>query len=453
MMKFSLDNSNVPVNNLQDTARTLIPYLNRLQQVMEVKNYETDESSLNLPFDENLLAEVISLKERKVNSNLKYVIDVGIGGSNLGTKAIYDATWGAFDALQPARSPKIIFCDTTDPEFIYFLNRFLDNNISTPEEIIINGISKSGTTTETVFNLEMIIKTLFKKSSEYINRLVITTDENSKMWERAHNLNIDMLSIPKIVGGRYSVFSAVGLFPLACGGVDIRTLLDGARSICKQLLQSDVLQISPLMSSVVLYLQNKQGKNIHDSFFFHPELESVGKWYRQLTGESLGKEKDLDGKEVHAGITPTISVGSTDLHSVAQLYLGGPTDKITTFIYSRKPRFDLTLTNFDLEGKNLDKEKIFIELIPSLEGKKTSEIMNAIFEGTKNTYQNHKLPFMEISLEDLSTQSLGEFLQFKMVEMMFLGKLLNINTFDQPNVEDYKIETKKILEQNIAFIE
>ncbi len=328
-MKFLFEDSNLDIEAIRDSTNTLGPYLKYLQQITQQRDYSSPEWSLNLPSDEDILSKVLSLKEKKVSPNLKYFIDIGIGGSNLGTKAIYDVLFGSFDLLQPIRFPKMIFSDTTDPEFLYFLAEFLENNIITPEEVLINVISKSGTTTETVYNLEAIMHVLIKKSPNYLSRLVITTDEGSRMWHKAFDLGVDVLDIPKLVGGRYSVFSSVGLFPLSCIGIDILDLRDGARSICELLLQQDILSIPAAISAAVLYLQNKSGRNIHDSFFFHPELESVGKWYRQLTGESVGKEKDLNGKEIHAGITPTVSLGSTDLHSLAQLFLGGPTDKIT----------------------------------------------------------------------------------------------------------------------------
>jgi glucose-6-phosphate isomerase len=151
-------------------------------------------------------------------------------------------------------------------------------------------------------------------------------------------------------------------------------------------------------------------------------------------GESIGKEKDTKGNKVNSGITPTVSTGSTDLHSMAQLYIGGPKDKVTTFVYAN--------TNNDIL---VPEDQLMQGLVEGIQNKPAKQIMNAILEGTKIAYKNVEHPYMEILLDDLNEYSLGEFLQFKMIEMMYLGKLLNVNTFDQPNVEDYKKETKKIL--------
>jgi glucose-6-phosphate isomerase len=143
-------------------------------------------------------------------------------------------------------------------------------------------------------------------------------------------------------------------------------------------------------------------------------------------GESIGK----DGN----GMTPTVSIGSTDLHSVAQLYLGGPHDKITTLIYGENQKYDITLPT---EGT--------FNLVENLNGKKVPQIMHAIVQGTKIAYQNQHIPFMEISFDTVSEGSMGEYLQFAMLQMMYLGKLMGVNTFDQPHVELYKAETRKIL--------
>jgi glucose-6-phosphate isomerase len=192
--------------------------------------------------------------------------------------------------------------------------------------------------------------------------------------------------------------------------------------------------LAAVSASLLAYFHT-QGKTINDNFFFHPELESLGKWYRQLMGESVGKAQSLSGETVHAGITPTISLGSTDLHSVGQLYLGGPLDKFTTFVYTEHTA-DIAVPS----------ERVFPELIPAITEKSAKDILEAILEGVKIAYQKAGLPFMEVVMEHIDERSIGAYLQFKMLEMMHLGHLLNVNTFDQPSVEAYKVETKKILE-------
>jgi glucose-6-phosphate isomerase len=217
-------------------------------------------------------------------------------------------------------------------------------------------------------------------------------------------------------------------------GIDIGSLRRGAVTVLDACLSENGDNIAA-RSAAVLALQQQNGYRINDNFFFHPELESVGKWYRQLMGESVGKEKSLSGEVVHAGITPTVSLGSTDLHSVGQLYLGGPKDKLTTFISSRQSADVIVPT-----------ERMLPELVPAISGKSATAIMFAILEGVKIAYQKAGLPFMEVVLDAIDEESIGAFLQFKMLEMMYLGQLLGVNSFDQPNVESYKIETKRLLE-------
>lgn len=431
-------------STISETASTVADYIKHLQTVADSANYEAAESSLNLPFDEELLTKVNELVKKKVpsgagsNGKLRYVIDIGIGGSNLGTKAIYDAFFGYYDMLEDVRenNAKMIFLDTNEESFLSKLVTFL-GKIEDPEHILVNAISKSGGTTETIANLEIVLAALTKNLPNAKDRLVITTDEGSALWKEAQKQSIDVLALPKQVGGRYSVLSAVGLFPLAAIGVNIEALRNGAQQARNKALSQTVEENEALLSATILYLSNQNGKNINDNFFFLPQLESLGKWYRQLMGESIGKDTDLNGNSAHTGITPTVSLGSTDLHSVGQLYLGGPKDKITTFVSASNQQYEARVP-----------QTLEFPLVPHIEGKRASTIMDAIKEGTKHAYTQQEQPYMEIILETVNEESLGYYMQFKMIEMMYLGKLLNVNTFDQPHVELYKVVTKKILQED-----
>lgn len=397
-------------------------YIEGLREIIKERDYSKDEGSLCLVDDTNLLEEVIKLVEKKRSKNLKYIINIGIGGSYLGTKAIYDATRGAFDLLQKERYPKLIFLDTTDAEYMSQFISFFKKENFVPGDVVFNIISKSGGTTETAVNGEVVLQ-LFKDSFEnWKEYAVVTTDKDSPLWNSATSLGIDTLEIPKKVGGRYSVFSAVGLFPLALSGVDIKAIMESASSIRDRCLGDDD---SAIESAIVLFEQMGKGIAINDNFYFHIELESLGKWYRQLMGESTGK----DGK----GLTPTVSMGSVDLHSVVQLYLGGPKNKYTSFIYTN------TFQNCTLPKLNM------LSHIKGIEGKSMGDIMMAIQQGTMKAYEKMGLPYSEIFLDEVSGEEIASYMQFKMIEMMLLGKLMEINTFDQPQVELYKMETRKIL--------
>lgn len=428
MLQLKTDHAGLDV---QETVKQLETYTARLREVRESKAYTEYESSINLPNDAAILGQVKEVAHTVVTPEMKYSIVIGIGGSNLGTKAVYDAVYGARDLLEPNRFPKMLFAETTDPEWLAAAQTLL-KGLTRAEEVLVTVISKSGGTTETMANFEVLMQTLKEQFGDVAGRVVAITDEGSKLWEAAGAQQMQRLSIPAPVGGRYSVLSAVGLLPLLSVGIDITQLLKGASDMLDRTLGEDNIAAQ---SAAVLALARGNGQVINDNFLFHPELESVGKWYRQLMGESVGKEQSLTGETVHAGITPTVSLGSTDLHSVGQLYLGGPKDKLTTFVSSAKST-----------AVSVPTERVFPDLVPVATGKSAEQIMAAILEGTQIAYQKAGLPYMEVVLDDLGVASLGAYLQFKMVEMMYLGQLLGVNSFDQPNVESYKVETKRLLE-------
>lgn len=432
-MKLIYNKSRVSEEEIVTIGEQLSSYAEHLKEVLQ-HGYEDEESSINLPSDKELMESVGAAVRDKNTTSLKYILVIGIGGSNLGTKAIYDALYGHFDILEPSRIPKMIFLDSTDPAFLAHLESFFDKEITNEEEVVINVISKGGSTTETIVNAELVLGMLRKKYAGIMNRLVVTTDFGSLLWKIAEEQDITRLSIPEKVGGRYSVLSAVGLFPLAKAGVNVTALLSGALEMRERCLSLDIRENPAMASAAVLFANYRRGKTINDNFIFHSELESLGKWYRQLLGESIGKEYDRDGKVVHIGITPTVSIGSVDLHSVGQLYLGGPEDKLTTFISAE----------FGKRGPVVTPE-VFMGLGEGIAGKKPADVAEAILKGVKIAYEKKGLPFMEVLLADITPVSLGAFMQFKMMEMMYLGQLFNVNPFDQPNVELYKIETKNIL--------
>jgi glucose-6-phosphate isomerase len=301
------------------------------------------------------------------------------------------------------------------------------------EEICINIVSKSGSTTETIVNFEILYSKLKEKFADIDKQIVVTTDEGSPLWKKAQEHSFAVLAMPKKVGGRYSVFSASGLLPLALVGVDIKDLVKSARDMRTRCLEADIHSNPALLSAVTTYLHSQNALRIHNTFFFNPELEMLGKWYRQLMGESIGKEKDTHGNMVHTGIVPIVSVGTTDLHSMAQLYFGGPRVMMTQFVWTTQDK------------KMRVPQDMTLPLVDGVAGKTVSEIMSAILKGVQITYEKNHLPYMNIELSDISEKTLGKYMQFRMMEMMYLAKLMSVNAFDQPNVEEYKVETHAIL--------
>ena len=427
-MKFNHKNS--LITNQQLKKISIKKELNNLKEASKLK-YENDRASINLPLDKILLKNINKIIKEKKKLNPSYLIVIGIGGSNLGTIAVQESVLGKnYNSL--TKKTKILYLDTVDSDSLNSIIKIIQPELKKGKNIIVNAVSKSGGTTETIANFEIILNLLKKHKKNYKDLVVVTTDKNSNFWNYAVNNSFTSLEIPKKVGGRYSVFSPVGLFPLGMLNINLNRLLDGAKSARNSGLSTN--KNLPALSAIIQFLNYKKGKNISDLFLFSNDLESIGKWYRQLMGESIGKEFNNQNKKIFNGITPSVSIGSTDLHSMAQLYLGGPYDKFTTI---------LRLEN----SIKIKVPKLNYELVNNIETKSLHEIMGAIIDGIEIAFRKGKRPFVEITLKDKSEYSIGYFLQFKMIEMMYLGYLMNVNPFDQPSVESYKIETKKILDK------
>ncbi len=410
---------------------------NEIARLAQARNsgYETDYASINVVFDRELLSQVKQVVEEKKSLNPTTLVVIGIGGSNLGTIAVHEAIYGTFYNEQKPEI-NVYFADTVDSDYIYDIILLLEQQVEKGHNIIINVVSKSGSTTETIANFEVVLHLLQNyKKDDYQKYVVVTTDEGSKLWKLAKEKGFSLVEVPANIGGRYSVFSAVGLFPLAMLGVDIDALLAGAQSMVNECLNIDIFNNMAALSAAILFAHYKKGVTIHDTFTFSVDLKGVSTWYRQLMGESIGKAENRAGKTVNVGITPTVSVGSVDLHSVAQLYLGGPYDKFTTFIYSEKNKSNLSIPVLNE----------FESLVEKIQGKSLSTIMDAIMQGTQIAYKNNKRPFVFLSIPEKSAYYLGQLMQMKMIEMMYLGYLLDVNPFNQPQVELYKKETRKIL--------
>jgi glucose-6-phosphate isomerase len=417
-MRLLYENCLADIHKIESESNVLLSYVDSLSKINLDKNYSFPESFLNLPSDKNILKEIEQVKKEKITGDLKYLIIIGIGGSSLGAKAVYDALIG-FDDNFSQKLPKIIFSDTDNPDYLAEIRKLLAE-IKNPSEVLINIITKSGDTMETIVNSEVLLSGLDLES-----RVVVMTNPGSKLEEQARQKGITVLNIPEKVGGRFSVFSIAGMLPVALCGIDASKILNGALSMREKCLNENLEENPALLSAVIEFEHYKNGKNIWDHFFFNSQLESLGKWCRQLIAESLGK----DGK----GPTPTVSIGTNDLHSMVQLYLGGPKDKNTTFVFVEKGREDETVP------------ADFPQVVSGVSGKKVSELEKTVYEGVKKSYADAGLPFSEILLDDISEFSLGEFMMFKMIEILFLGKMIGVNPFGQPNVEDYKNNVRQAL--------
>ena len=427
-MKFSFHDTHITPEQYQDYREKLSPYLAHMREVAGRGRYDAPESSLCLASDDDLRAHVTHLVKAKA-PHVKLVIVVGIGGSNLGTEAVY---W----ALKSTEHAEMFFLETIDEQSLVDLQGLL-KDLSSPEDVIVSVISKSGGTVETIANADILTHIMSERfgREEALERFVVITNKDSELWKTAVEHDMEVLEIPLAVGGRYSILSAVGLFPLACAGFDIEELHRGAVAIRNASLGEE----GPAVPSAAFLAHfYNQGYNVHDTFLFEPSLEKLGMWYRQLLAESIGKTTNSKGDDVRVGITPTVSVGSRDLHSVFQLTLGGPRDKTATFVTTTARAGVLVVPN----------DGLFSSSQKDLVGKSPKEVTEALVAGAKGAYRESNVPFIEafFSEEHVTLFEIGEFLQWKMIEIMCVAHLFDINAFNQDAIESYKKITHRALE-------
>lgn len=392
--------------------------------------YDSVYASLYAPFDDSMHKAMITCAQQYKKLEPAMLIIIGIGGSNLGAQAIQ----AALD--MPLNEMLVRYADTVDSDRIQALYEEADCLLRAGEIVVLNIITKSGTTTETIAN-SAIFTTLLeshhgKEAKKYI---IVTTDTDSPLETIASQQGWHILQVPKNVGGRYAVFSPVGLFPLALMGVDIKSLLDGARDMITSCFHVNNQETIAIKSAIEIYTHYMHGFVINNFFPFSVDCQALGLWYRQLVAESLGKEYSITGKTVNTGITPTISIGSTDLHSIVELHLSGPQNTYTEFLSFASMQHHI----------EVPAESSLTRLVPTIAGQCLKDLMEAMLLGTQRAYTEKKRPYMTILLPEKASYYIGQYMQWKMLEVMYLGALFGINPYIQPNVELYKKETRTIL--------
>ena len=256
------------------------------------------------------------------------------------TEALLKPYWNLLTPEQRNNFPRIFFLDNIDPDNMNGLLEMLDL-----KKTLVNVITKSGSTAETMSQF-MILKDRLEKAlgeDEYRKNVVATTDKQTGVLSQiAEQEGYKTFVVPDDVGGRFSVFSAVGLLPFALVGIDIDEIVNGIKDMDLALKNTDVHQNIAAQNALIQYLMDvKKGKNLSVMMPYSSRLKYVSDWYAQLWAESLGKNEDLQGNHVHVGQTPIKALGATDQHSQIQLYNEGPNDKIINFI--RVEEFDTTL--------------------------------------------------------------------------------------------------------------
>jgi len=380
---------------------------------------------LDLPinYDKEEL-EQIKICAEKVKNNSKYLLVIGIGGSYLGARAVIEALTSTFYNLRE-NSPIILYVgNNLSTSYINDIIKIIGN-----DDFSINVISKSGTTTEPAIAFRIFKKILENKyGNNASERIFVTTDEEKgALHTIAKENNYQTFKIPNNIGGRYSVLTAVGLFPIAVANINVDKLLNGAIKAYNKYNNSNLNENDCYKYAVIRNLLYHKDKNIEIFASYEPRLHYFIEWLKQLFGESEGK----NGK----GIFPVGVEFTTDLHSLGQYIQDGRRNIFETVLNIENTNESITMTK---EENNLDN-------LNYLEGLTLDYINHKAMEGTIDAHVSNDVPNILINVDKLDEETIGELIYFFELACAMSGFILNVNPFNQPGVEKYKQNMFKLL--------
>ncbi|EJU20068.1 glucose-6-phosphate isomerase [Peptoanaerobacter stomatis] len=358
----------------------------------------------------------------KIQANSEVLVVIGIGGSYLGARAVIEAlsnNFTNFMSKNENKFPKIIFAgNSISSTYLSELVEFLQD-----KEFSINVISKSGTTTEPAIAFRIIREVLLNKytKEEAKDRIFVTTDrQKGALKNFADDEGYETFVVPDDVGGRYSVLTAVGLLPIAVAGMNIDELISGAKKAKDEFEKDDVFKNDALMYAIHRNILYRKGKAVEILVNYEPQMMYFNEWFKQLYGESEGKDQ--------RGIFPASVVFSTDLHSMGQFIQDGNRNIFETVISISSPRKDITLKKEeqDLDGLNY------------LEGKTVDFVNKKAMQATLLAHIDGGVPNLVLNIEKLDEFNLGYMIYFFEYACGISGYINNVNPFDQEGVEDYK---------------
>ena len=350
-----------------------------------------------------------------VRENFDILVVCGIGGSYLGARSALEALNG----LKSDDKLEIIFMGQTfSPNYVAQVMNYLKG-----KNFAINVISKSGTTTETSISFRLLKELLESQIGKEKARKAIfaTTDrEKGALKTLCNNEGYATYVLPGDIGGRYSVFTAVGTFPLACAGIDVEAMIKGAQKAREEIQSLPLKDNKCYQYAVMRDYMYRHNKPVEMYVTYEPQMSQISEWLKQLFGESEGKE--------HKGLYPGSATFSTDLHSLGQYIQDGTPLLFETIINIKEPKQDIVIPhdNDDLDGLNY------------LEGKNLAFVNQKAFEGTLQAHEDGGVPCNVIYLDKLDEFNLGYLFYFFMRACAMSAYMLDINPFNQPGVEVYK---------------
>jgi glucose-6-phosphate isomerase len=422
---------NISVNYSGDYTQLLTPELeHKIQAIHHGIHTKSSEGAEYLGWTDwpsNMNQEfLLNIKEtaNHIQTTSDVLVVIGIGGSYLGSKAVIEALTTPF---QKPTGLEVIFAGhLVSGEYLKQLITYLDN-----KEVTLNIISKSGTTTEPAIAFRFLQQYMEKRYGEQAtSRILVTTDEKKgALRSLAAEKGYRRFVVPDNIGGRYSVFTAVGLLPIAAAGYDIEKLINGAKIAEQEFGEYDTTSNSAIRYAVIRKHLYDAGYPLEIMATFNAKLTYVQEWWKQLFGESEGKE----GK----GIFPASVLYSTDLHSLGQYIQDGKRMLFESFLIVKSVSDDLTVFEAENNGDELN----------YLSGLTLHEFNMACHEATATAHLNGGVPQITITMEKLDEQHIGHLLYFYMMACAYSAYLLDVNPFNQPGVEDYKTNIFKILKK------
>lgn len=376
---------------------------------------------LPLDYDKSEFDRIL-LSAEKIKHDSDALVVIGIGGSYLGAKAAIEMLTHTFhNELPKGEKQGVNIYYLGHNMSSDYMNDFLE--VINGKDISVNIISKSGTTTEPAVAFRVMKKYLEDKygKAEAAKRIYATTDAHKGALKGlADQEGYESFVVPDAVGGRYSVLTAVGLLPIAAAGIDIVDMMAGARGARELYLNQDYLENDCLHYAAARNILYRKGKEIEILVNYEPKLTYFAEWWKQLYGESEGK----DGK----GIFPAAVNFSTDLHSMGQYIQDGRRNLFETVIQVENPHQDFIIPAdpADLDGLNF------------LAGKTLHEVNSNAFKGTVLAHNDGKVPNLVLTVDELSAKTFGELVYFFELACAVSGYTLGVNPFNQPGVEAYK---------------
>ena len=430
-------NISLNLKNSGITQKTILTYKEQVENIHKnLHRRANDEKDfvgwLELPtnYDKEEFAR-IKKAAKKIKKESDILVVIGIGGSYLGARAVIEALTSSFYNMLPDKQKKY-------PQVLYVGNNLSPNYINELIECIgdkdfsVNVISKSGTTTEPAIAFRIFREILENKYGidEARSRIYATTDKaKGALKTLAENEGYEQFVVPDNVGGRYSVLTAVGLLPIATAGIDIDKLMLGAKTAQDRYNDPDVKYNECYKYAVVRNILYKLYKNTEILVNYEPKMHSFTEWWKQLFGESEGKDQK--------GIFPAGVDFTTDLHSMGQYIQEGRRSLFETVISIKTPNSDITINPDDdnLDGLNY------------LAGKGLDYVNKKAMEGTMKAHVSGDVPNIVIELEKLDEENIGELIYFFEKACAMSGNILGVNPFNQPGVEEYKKNMFKLLEK------